>query len=446
MFLIYSLIYVIVTVVLLPFEYLKRPKEVRQRWLREKFGFFNSQLPTSNSQLIWVHAVSMGEVISAVPFIKELASGYPSASIILSTITDTGQKVARERLPGIAAVVYLPFDIGLIFKNVLKRLRPDLFITVETELWPNIFRTLEREGIPVVVVNGRISGGSFKGYNRVRGCMKEVLQGVDLFCMQENIYAERIKMLGADRDSVKVTGNFKFDAPPPLNVPGWTGLLDGPVIVAGSTHRTEEDLITGVYQRLLDDFPDLNLIIAPRHPERFNEVEELIGKRGIECLKVSDIRKESEVRGKGLGVRGQGEFRNQNSNLRTPNSGLVILLDAVGELASAYGAADIAVIGGSFIRHGGQNPLEPAFWGKPVVCGPHMENFPFMDEFYAAGGAKRAGNEELYGLLRDLLRSPDKRIEMGRKARAVYGLKAGAIKRTIGYLEDYLKPERSLTN
>lgn len=439
MFLIYSLIYVIVTVVLLPFEYLKRPKEVRQRWLREKFGFFNSQLPTHNSQLIWVHAVSMGEVISAVPFIKKLASGHPSAGIILSTITDTGQKVAGERLHGIAAVVYLPFDIGLIFKNVLKRLRPDLFITVETELWPNIFRTLEREGIPVVVVNGRISGGSFKGYNRVRGCMKEVLQGVDLFCMQENIYAERIKMLGAGRDRVKVTGNFKFDAPPPLNVPEWTGLLNGPVIVAGSTHRTEEDLITGVYQRLLDDFPDLNLIIAPRHPERFNEVEELMGKRGMECLKVSDIRKGQEVRGK-------GEFRNQNSKLRTPNSGLVILLDAVGELASAYGAADIAVTGGSFIRHGGQNPLEPAFWGKPVVCGPHMENFPFMDEFYAAGGAKRVSNEELYGLLRDLLGSPDKRIEMGRKARAVYDLKAGAIKRTIGYLEDYLKPERSLTN
>ena len=186
MFLIYSLIYMIVTAVLLPFEYLKRPKEVRQRWLREKFGFFNSELPVPNcetrtlyeplapygscptghrpshrpnSELIWVHAVSMGEVISAVPFIKELASGHPSAGIILSTITDTGQKVAKERLSGIAAVVYLPLDISLIFKKVLKSIRPDLFITVETELWPNIFRVLEREGIPVVVVNGRISEG-----------------------------------------------------------------------------------------------------------------------------------------------------------------------------------------------------------------------------------------------------------------------------------------------
>ncbi len=444
MFLIYSLIYMIVTAVLLPFEYLKRPKEVRQRWLREKFGFFNSELSVPNcetrtlyeplapshrpnSQLIWVHAVSMGEVISAVPFIKELASGHPSAGIILSTITDTGQKVAKERLSGIAAVVYLPLDISLIFKKVLKRIRPDLFITVETELWPNIFRILEREGIPVVVVNGRISEGSFKGYNRIRGCMKDVLQGVGLFCMQDRIYAERIKMLGADRDRVKITGNFKFDAPPPLNVPEWTGLLKGPVIVAGSTHRTEEDLITGVYQELLDDFPDLNLIIAPRHPERFGEVEELLKKRELRYINKSKIMSDL------------GRITHDTRRTTRDEGHLVVLLDAVGELASVYGAADIAVIGGSFIRHGGQNPLEPAFWGKPVVCGPHMGNFPFMDEFYDAGGAKRVSNEELYGLLRGLLGSPDKRIEMGRKARAVYDLKAGAIKRTIGYLEGYLK-------
>ncbi|MEK6673519.1 MAG: glycosyltransferase N-terminal domain-containing protein, partial [Nitrospirota bacterium] len=291
MFLLYSLLYSITALILLPFEYLKRPKEVRRRWLGEKFGFFDlavssqqsavsSQLRTTNSELIWVHAVSMGEVISAVPFIKELASKHPSAGIILSTITDTGQKVARERLPGIAAVVYLPFDISLIFKKVLRRVRPDLFVAIETELWPNIFRTLERKGIPVVVVNGRISEGSFKGYNRIRCFMKDVLQGVDLFCMQDDIYAERIKMLGADGDRVKVAGNFKFDALPPMNVPAWTALLNGPVIVAGSTHRTEEDLIIDVYQRLLHDFPDLNLIIAPRHPERFKEVEELMRKRG----------------------------------------------------------------------------------------------------------------------------------------------------------------------
>ncbi|MEK6672570.1 MAG: hypothetical protein AABY42_03735, partial [Nitrospirota bacterium] len=160
-------------------------------------------------------------------------------------------------------------------------------------------------------------------------------------------------------------------------------------------------------------------------------------KRGLECQKVSDIITGQGAGGKGKAVRrkGQGKYY----ELRTPNSELIILFDAVGELASAYGAADIAVIGGSFIRHGGQNPLEPAFWGKPVVCGPHMENFPFMDEFYAAGGAKRVSNEELYGLLRDLLGSPDKRIEMGRKARAVYDLKAGAVNRTIRLIEGYVK-------
>ncbi len=429
--LIYSFLYFIVLIFLLPFQYRKRPKDLRQRWLKEKFGFFNSHLGISKSPhppfskgglggVIWVHAVSVGEVIASLPLLQRLKDRYPSVSLVLSTITDTGQKVALEKVPEGTKVIYLPFDLSFILKRTLKNIQPNLFITIETELWLNLLMMLKKRKIPAVVMNGRISEDSFKGYKRIKFFMRSIIDCVDLFCMQDVVYAERIKELGAPKDKIRVLGSFKFDTTPSLNIPEWAKLLSHPVIIAGSTHRGEEDLLVSSYIELEKDFPDLTLIIAPRHPERFKEVEELVKKKGLEYIKCSELT--SKLPG----------FR---------ASGLIVILDAVGELASVYGVSDVAVIGGSFIEHGGQNLLESAFWAKPIICGPHMENFPFAKEFYERGAAIETDSSALYVKLKELLQSAEKREAMGNKAKDLYNEKAGAVERAMKEIERFLRDE-----
>jgi 3-deoxy-D-manno-octulosonic-acid transferase len=412
MHLLYSLIYVIALGFLLPFEYLKRPKGLRKRWLRERFG----EPPASDggAPCIWVHAVSVGEVLAAVPFIKGLKARHPGLRLVVSTVTDTGQKVARGSLGDIAEAIYLPFDMASVLDNAVSRLNPVMAITIETEIWPNLFRSLRKRGVPVVVLNGRISDSSFRGYRKIRFFIRRVLRDVDVFCMQDETYARRIIELGVEEKKVRITGNFKFDIKVPLDIPGWSARLSQPVIVGGSTHRGEEELLVAAYARLREEFSGLTLILAPRHPERSEEVQHMLRAKGIDFVLRSSL----------------------------PEGGIagsVVLLDTVGELASVYGISDVAVVGGSFIEHGGQNPLEPAFWGKPVICGPHMENFPFMEEFYAAGAALSVGREGLQGVLRDLLGSPEKRGAMGRAGRELVMKNRGAVERALGVVEGALK-------
>jgi 3-deoxy-D-manno-octulosonic-acid transferase len=412
MFLIYSIAYVIALIVLFPFEFMKRPANVRGRWLKEKLGW-GGKTEGPRTPAIWIHAVSVGEVAASVPFVKRLKELYPEAGITVSTITDTGQKVAHERLSGDARIIYLPFDIPFVIRKALKTVRPSLFINMETELWPNLFRSLKGNGIPVIIMNGRVSESSFSGYRKIGFFMKRVLGCVGLFCMQEPVYAKRIIELGADAGKVTVTGNFKFDIKPPSRPQPWTEGLAGLVIVAGSTHRGEEELIAKNYIRLREDFPSLCLIIAPRHPERAKEVSAALREMNVDSIMRSGIK--------------EGNAGNR-----------VVVLDTVGELSSVYGKADIAVIGGSFIEHGGQNPLEPSCWGKPVVTGPHMENFPFIEEFYAEGAALKTDGEGLYGALKGLLESEEKRLGMGGIARRLYEKNSGAVERTINLISGLL--------
>ncbi|HBR21158.1 MAG TPA: 3-deoxy-D-manno-octulosonic acid transferase [Nitrospiraceae bacterium] len=428
--LIYSFLYFIVLIFLLPFQYRKRPKELRQRWLKEKFGFFNSSLVTIKSPhppfskggrggIIWIHAVSVGEVIASLPLLQRLKDRYPSVSLVLSTITDTGQRVAMGKVPEGTKVIYLPFDLNFILKRALKNIRPELFITIETELWPNLLMALKRHKIPAVVMNGRISDDSFKGYKRIKFFMQSIIDCIDLFCMQDAVYAGRVKELGAPEDKVRVLGSFKFDTVPSLDIPEWTKLLSHPVIIAGSTHRGEEDIILSSYAELKKYFPDLTLIIAPRHPERFREVEELVKAEGLSYVKRSRL---------------IHPFTDSPIHQ-------IIILDAVGELASVYSVSDVAVIGGSFIEHGGQNLLEPAFWAKPIIFGPHMENFPFAKEFYEKDAAIETGSLSLCEKLKELLQSPEKRKSMGNKAKDLYNEKAGAVERAMKEIERFLRNE-----
>ncbi len=441
MYLAYSILYLIALLFLFPFEYLKRPKELRNRWVRERFGKYRAEeqkrriaeVKTSES-VVWIHAVSVGEVIAAVPLIKKIKDRYPFREIVVSTVTDTGQKVANERMGDIARIIYVPFDLPFAIKNALRRIKPSLFIIMETELWPNTIRILGRSGVPVLLMNGRISERSFVGYKKLRFFIKDVMKNVSIFCMQNELYAERIKELGAEPDKIKAIGNFKFDTGPSSTVPEWTRILRRRetedrrqtrekefVIIAGSTHRTEEELIIDAYIKLRADFPQLNLIIAPRHPERFKEVEELIKRNNIQYIKRSEI---------------VNPIASALPYFCT--SALVILLDVIGELSSVYSACDVAIIGGSFIEHGGQNPLEPAYWGKAIVCGPHMENFPFIDDFYRGGGALKVDLDTLYESLRSLLTSPEKISSMGKIAKELYEKNSGAADRAMEIIGKYL--------
>jgi len=418
MYLLYSFIYTIVLIFICPFQYLKRPRKNRKGWLKEKFGFFQFSFPISQSSVIWVHAVSVGEVMAALPLLKKLKERYPSKGIILSTITDTGRKVARKGAPKGTTVVYLPFDIPLILNAVIKRVKPEILIVIETELWPNIFRAFKKKGIPVVVLNGRISEHSFRGYKRISFFMKRALSHVDIFGMQDEVYAERIRSMGVESERVMVLGNFKFDTKPPSQIPEWSEKIKGPIIVAGSTHKGEEEFITSVYSELKKDIPDFNLIIAPRHPERFKEVEDMLTSKGISFIKRSEM---------------------GNQKLETGNFvGVIILLDSIGELSAIYGIADIAIIGKSFRGYGGQNPLEPAYWGKPIVCGPHMENFPIIKDFYTEGAAIEVNEEMLCPTLKELLMSPDKAKEIGSKAQQLYRKNTGAVERAIEVISKYI--------
>ncbi len=371
--------------------------------------------------------------MAALPLLKKLREKYPSKSIILSTITDSGQKVGREGAPEGTSVVYLPFDIPFILRTVLRRFKPELLITIETELWPNIFKIFKEHGIPVILLNGRISGNSFKGYKKIFFFMKRVLAHVDLFCMQSELDAERIRSLGVERDRIKVLGNFKFDTNPPSAIPEWAERISGPVLIAGSTHEGEEELIISVYRELKKDFFDLNLIIAPRHPERFQGVEDLLRSKGLSFIKRSEFRTSNPITPPLEKVGGGGFSEPQFLK------GEIILLDTVGELSAVYGMSDIAIIGKSYKGYGGQNPLEPAYWGKAIVCGPHMENFPFIRDFYSQGASLEANEESLYSALRELLYSPEKVRKMGDKAKEIYMKNSGAVEKAMKVLTQYIR-------
>ena len=416
MSLIYSFLYACALLVFIVPEYLKRPKEARRSWLKNKLGSFDHVLL---SKPVWFHAVSVGEVHAVIPLMKKLRGAYPGLPMILSTITDTGQKVAREKAPEGTLIVYLPFDLMGILRRCFARVGPRLLVVAETELWPNLFRASHERNIPVLVLNGRISEKSAKGYRQAAFFMKKVFAYVTLFSMQSDADAERIRSMGADEKKVIVGGNFKFDMDMSGTVPAWLKEITGPVIVAGSTHAGEEQIVIDAFRENAYLFPGLKLIIAPRHPERFKDAEDAIIKSDIRYMKRSEI------------SAGGRELRAENS--------FILLLDTVGELSAVYSVADLAIMGKSFEGFGGQNPLEPAYWGKPVICGPHMENFPFIRMFLEEGAAFEVTSTGLARKIKELLMQPAKAKAAGEAARRLYLRDSGAVDRALKTLEDFLQ-------
>jgi 3-deoxy-D-manno-octulosonic-acid transferase len=404
----YSAAYALALPFIFPGQYRKRPPEIRGDWLRQKLGILGRR--EGDAPLLWVHAVSVGEVAAAVTFIDAFSKGHPEYEVLVSTITDTGHKVASGKLNGRARVVYLPFDMPVFIRRAIRAQRPSVFVVMETEIWPNLFYCMRRAGVPLALLNGRISEKSFNYYSKLGRALLPVLAYVDVFSMQDATYAKRIIRMGAEPSRVHDTGSFKFDLSPERYVMQWAQGLRRPVVVAGSTHRGEEELIAGVFRSLRSE-RDASLILVPRHPERAEEVEGVLRSNGL-----SYVRRSSIPPGQAPDVS-------------------VVLVDTVGELASIYAEADVAVMGGSFIPHGGQNPLEPAYWGKPLICGTHMGNFPFMGEFYDEGAALMADSESLSRELERLLDSEDMRRDMGRRASSLIEKNRGAVKRAIGLVE-----------
>ncbi len=390
--------------------------------LAERVGRLPSrlQLPRELEPVIWVHAVSVGEVLAVVGLVEELQGRFPQHRIFISTTTDTGQALARKRF-GDARVFYFPVDFAFAIRPYLQALRPRMVVIAETEFWPNFLRLAHASGARIAVVNARISDRSWPSYRRFRGLLRRSLANVDLFLAQTREDAARLRDIGAAPERVRVTGNLKFDIPAPAapaiveSVRESIAVIGaGPVLVCGSTVEGEEPLLLKALENLLVQHPRAVMILAPRHPERFAAVAALLEQMSIRFLRRSLW---------------NGE----------PLTGGVFLLDTIGELAALYALADIAFVGGSLVPRGGHNIIEPAQHGVATVVGNHTENFRDIVSLFESRDAVRiVGPAELPLVLLELLANDVERRALGQRAAETIRSQIGAAARTAGELQALL--------
>ena len=424
--LVYNLVLVLLTVPALPFfvwKLLTTPKH--RTGFFERLGFSMPGLthrdPTERP--VWVHAVSVGEVLATVPFIHRLQETCPTQSIVVSTITPTGQRVAREKLGSAADVIYFPFDYAFSTSRILKTVRPRLFIHTETEIWPNFLFMLAKQGIPSLIVNGRISARSCRQYGWFRFFFRQVLGSVSAFGMQSKQDCLRIIQIGADPRRVFVTGNMKFDVPIGREPDAVSSTIrkkfgfpdDVLVWVSGSTHPGEEEVVLDVFEKLRPLFRGLKLLLAPRHPERCPEVARMAISRHLR------VQMRTERRG------GAAEVD-------------VLLLDTMGELAEAYAAGDIVFVGGSLTPVGGHNLLEPIAHRRPVLFGRYMDNAVDIARALKelGGGVEVYDGDSLYHAARKLLGDPEQRRAIANAAYGIIEEHRGATERNLGLLRRFL--------
>ena len=378
------------------------------------------QAEQAEQATIWLHAVSVGEVIAVATLLPALERAFPDARFVVSVITVTGRLVAEDKLSGlenVAAVFYCPFDVAFLVRRVVDKVRPRALVIIETEIWPHLLRESKRAGAKTMIAAGRISDRSFPRYRRIRGFMKRFLAEVDGFCMQSELYRERIEALGAPPERVQVTGSVKFDAIAPSVAHGKRVFpANRRVLVAGSTLDPEEEELLHVFESLSRDAPDLFLVIAPRHPPRFDVVTELVRARGHRVIRRSDPNPDTD-------------------------DADVMILDTLGELASLYEQSDYVFVGGSLTDWGGHNIIEPASKGKPVVFGPHMRNFPDVARLFVEGNAavQVENRDELESVLRDWIENPERARELAANTTRVIDDNRGACERTVAALKELLE-------
>jgi 3-deoxy-D-manno-octulosonic-acid transferase len=431
MYFIYSLLLGLVFLILLPrflFDALRHGKYVGG--FRERLGSL-SPLPRNGRPVIWIHCVSVGETQAARPLVRGIRKQYPNHRIAISTITHTGQHFAREVFKHDAdKIFYFPFDWRWVVRRTLKAINPESVLVMETELWPGFLRECKSQQIPVALVNGRLSEQSFKRYRMIRPFMTRVLSSINLALMQTEADAERLRTLGMDATKTLVSGNVKFDAGTPATdslTDKFRGRFkltdDSSLVLAASTHDPEEVIILNSFRQVISRSQlKPRLMIAPRHPERFTEVADLLKASGLHWVRRSAPSETND---------GQAD---------------VILLDSIGELNSVYSLASIVFVGGSIARTGGHNILEPAAAGASVITGPHTYNFRSIVETFVEAGAivqlpplsDSAAIVELANVIWDLLGEPAKRRELGRLAQSLVEKNRGATERTLQLLRPIL--------
>ncbi|MPY91150.1 MAG: 3-deoxy-D-manno-octulosonic acid transferase [Luteitalea sp.] len=432
MYLLYSALSFVAFVLATPyFAYraLRHGKYIRG--ISQRLGSLPESLNADREPSIWIHAVSVGETLTVRPLVDGLRARYPHHKLFLSTTTRAGQEVARARLASLDGVFYFPFDWTGPVRRALDSVCPQLFVMMETELWPNLLRACRARGVRTVLVNGRLSARSHGRYRLVRPFFRHVLADVDLLLVQGQTSAQRFVSLGADPTRVIVTGSLKFDS---LD---WSAASSGDVargrdrilryfrvpesrvvIMAASTLRGEELAALRAFRSVQAQVPDALLIVAPRHPERFDEVVQLVSQEGYRVVRRTELEIDRE-----------------------PAAG-VIVLDTMGELARLYKIATVVFVGGSLVDGGGHNILEPALFAKPVLFGPHMRNFAEIADAFVRNGAGlqvRDGSHLATEVLQ-LAGDPVRRASLGAAARALVEANRGAKERTLEEIERVLPP------
>jgi 3-deoxy-D-manno-octulosonic-acid transferase len=395
-----------------------RARPYHWRW-PERFGRFDAP---GFSGSLWIHAVSVGEVNAAEPLIEALRRDYPHAPLVITTVTPTGTARVYQLFGDSVFHVYLPYDLPFAVNSFLKKIRPRLALIVETEIWPNLYFACRRRGIPLMIVNARLSARSLRGYKPLRGLVRSSLLCVRQIAAQSRSDAARYRLLGVDSHQIVVTGNMKFDMPiPPGAVAAGAAMREQwgprrPVWMAASTHEGEEQAVLEAHRQVLQVLPDALLLLAPRHPERFRLVEHAI---------------------RGLGF----TLATRSADGVPASSHQVFLIDAMGQLMPFFAAAEVAFVGGSLMPIGGHNVLEPAALSTPVLVGPHTFNFEEITlSLLEHGGAARvADQQQLERAVLQLLRNRGERDRMGRAAQQVFVGEQGAVQRIMRLIDTQLQ-------
>ena len=421
MYVFYSLLLACAALLSLPWWIIQMLRLGKYRTgLVERLGLVPARLNDAQPGSIWVHAVSVGEVLAVSQLVSNLQRQHPDRQIFVSTTTATGQKLARQRF-GENRVFFMPLDFGFAVRRYLSALKPQLIVVAETEFWPNLLHLARKRQTSVAIVNARISDRSFPRYRRFKWFFGRVLSKVDLFLAQTAEDAERLREIGAPTERVRVSGNLKFDIRPnaqPALISGLRASIgsNSLIIVCGSTAEGEEEPLLAAFKSVQQQFPAAVMILAPRHPERFEKVAGLISTQGFALKR-----------------------RTQWKPPKPLHSG-IFLLDSVGELAAIYELADIAFVGGSLVPTGGHNILEPAQYGAPILVGPHTFNFREIVSIFEQGGAIKSVTAETVGQqFLSLLNHPDERQRMGRFAKELFARHAGATRRTLEALAPLLR-------
>lgn len=409
-----------VGVIVLLFYAIRAPG-LRSGWA-QRFGFIPD---LNNKKTIWLHAVSVGETLAAVPLVKALQVQYPQYRIVISCMTETASHRIRTVFGESVENTYAPFDTPDVVARFLNRLKPELLIIMETELWPNTIAACQRRDIPVILANARLSQKSANSYKKISPLIKSMLQSLHAVVAQHKSDAARFIELGLPEQALTISGNIKFDLTldeqtknmAQLVSQQWRGSTSRSILLAASTRRGEDELILQAFRQLVSvlEKPPL-LVLVPRHPERFDSVYELCSRAGFSVAKRSD--KDADV-----------------------SRADILLGDTMGELMLFYGACDIAFVGGSLVPNGGHNMIEPAAWGVPIISGPHLFNFSEVSQLLIGGDAMLVceNTTQLAEQTLDLLQNPERRQSMGKAAKQIAEENRGALAKLLGQIDNQLQ-------